>query len=192
VLFTQKASSDGALSYLFGCASLGKSVAVDVVAGDESWFLEVAESAQTRITHVIDTHVHADHFSGGRELASLSGARYCLHDSADVQFPFLRLHDQDVIEAGNVRVEVLHTPGHTRDSICLLVTDVRRGSEPWFLLTGDTLLVGSVGFPAQTHAAHELAGMMYDSLHHGLLKLRDENAIILCWRFKIEINSSAD
>lgn len=152
---------------------MGKAVAVDVVAGDEEWFLEAADKARAAVTHVIDTHVHADHYSGGRRLARLANAKYCLHHQARVNFPCIRLHDNDIIEAGNARIEVLHTPGHTRESICLLVTDRRRGPEPWFLLTGDTLLVGDVGRPELAREAHEMAGELFDSLHRRLLPLPD-------------------
>lgn len=171
VFFEKKASVDGSLSYLFGCGSMGKAIVVDVVAGDESWFIEAAEKAKSAITHVIDTHVHADHYSGGRKLAELAGANYCLHHDALVNFSCLQLYDHDIIQVGNVRSEVIHTPGHTRDSICLLVTDIRRGSEPWFLLTGDTLLVGGVGQPDLVREAHDMAGQLFDSLHNRILIL---------------------
>lgn len=173
MFFRQKVCLDGTLSYLFGCGGLGKAVAVDVVAGDEAWFLDAADKAKAAITHVIDTHVHADHYSGGRKLAQLSNARYCLHHDARINFPCLQLHDNDVIEVGNVRVEVLHTPGHTRESICLLVTDRRRGPEPWFLLTGDTLFVNDVGRPDVAGQEHEMASELFDSLHYRLLSLPD-------------------
>lgn len=74
MFFKQLATKEASLSYFFGCAGRGKAVAVDVVAGDEDWFIAEAERAQVRITHVIDTHVHADHYSGGRELARRTGA----------------------------------------------------------------------------------------------------------------------
>ncbi|WP_372521953.1 MBL fold metallo-hydrolase [Sulfuricaulis sp.] len=171
MFFRQKTSKDSTLSYLFGCGGLGKAVAVDVVAGDEEWFVEEASKAKSAITHVIDTHVHADHYSGGRKLALRVGAQYCLHASAPINFPCLLLNDRDVIEAGNVQVTVLHTPGHTLDSVCLLVTDMRRGPEPWFLLTGDTLFVGGVGRPDLTGREYDMAGMLFDSLHRKLLML---------------------
>lgn len=173
MFFRQKMSSDGTLSYLFGCSGMGKAVAVDVVAGDENWFMEAAEKAKSAITHVIDTHVHTRHYSGGRRLAEFAGARYCLHESAVINFPCLLLHDMDIIEAGNVRIEILHTPGHSWDSTCLLVTDKRRGPDPWFLLTGDTLLVGGVGRPDLARQAHNLAGELFDSLHGKILTLPD-------------------
>ena len=179
MFFKQLATKESSLSYFFGCGSLGKAVAVDVVAGDEEWFTEEAAKANVKITHVIDTHVHADHYSGGRALAKLVGADYCLHESdKDVaQFPFHPLHDNDVIEAGNVTIKVLHTPGHTLDSICLLVADKRRGEQPWFVITGDTLFVGSTGRPDLAGREKAMAGMLFDSLHAKLLTLPDETEI---------------
>ena len=150
-------------------------MAVDVVAGDEPWFIEEARKANVKITHVIDTHVHADHFSGGRKLAAMTGALYCLHesDAGLVKFPFEPLRDSQVIEAGNVIVRVLHTPGHTPDSVSLLVTDKRRGDEPWFVLTGDTLFVGAIGRPDLAGREREMAGMLFDTLQTKLLPLPD-------------------
>ncbi len=179
MFFKQLATKESSLSYFFGCGSLGKAVAVDVVAGDEQWFIDEAKKANVTLTHVIDTHVHADHYSGGRTLANLIGARYCLHesDASLVKYPFQALHDNDVIEAGNVIVKVLHTPGHTMDSVCLLVTDKRRGDEPWFVLTGDTLFVGSVGRPDLAGREKAMAGLLFDSLHGKLLTLPDATEI---------------
>jgi hydroxyacylglutathione hydrolase len=176
MFFKQLATKESSLSYFFGCGSLGKAVAVDVVAGDEQWFIDQAQAAKVAITHVIDTHVHADHYSGGRKLAQLAGAHYCLHesDAKVVKFPFHPLHDNDVIEAGNVIVKVLHTPGHTMDSVCLLVTDKRRGAEPWFVMTGDTLFVGAIGRPDLAGREAKMAAMLFDSIHAKLLTLPDE------------------
>ncbi len=174
MFFKQFATTDSSLSYFFGCGTLGKAVAVDVVAGDEGWFAEEAKKAKVSITHVIDTHVHADHYSGGRKLARMAGAAYCLHENAAVKFPFHKLRDGDVIEAGNVIIRVVHTPGHTLDSVCLLVTDKRRGEAPWFAVTGDTLFVGSIGRPDLAGREREMAGMLFDSLQSKLLVLPDE------------------
>lgn len=124
-----------------------------------------------RITHVIDTHVHADHRSGGRALTEQTGAAYCLHESADIATPFTPLRDGQDLELGNTRVKVLHTPGHPHDSVCLLVTDLKRGSDPWFVLTGDTLFVGAVGRPDLPGHAREGAADLYTSLHDKLLTL---------------------
>ncbi|MOA14941.1 Beta-lactamase hydrolase-like protein [compost metagenome] len=125
---------------------------------------------------MIDTHVHADHYSGGRALAQRVGAPYCLHESDQglVGYAFEPLHDGQRLELGNVKIDVLHTPGHTPDSICLLVTDARRGEAPWFVITGDTLFVGAVGRPDLAGQEEEMAGVLYDSLHARLLTLPDE------------------
>jgi hydroxyacylglutathione hydrolase len=94
-----------------------------------------------------------------------------------VQFRFQPLHDGEIIEAGNVVAKILHTPGHTLDSICLAVTDKRRGDQPWFVITGDTLFVGSVGRPDLAGREQEMAGMLFDSLHTKLLSLPNETEI---------------
>lgn len=175
MFFRQYPTKDSTLSYFFGCGTLAKSVAVDVVAGDEPWFIEEARKANVKITHVIDTHVHADHVSGGRKLAAMTSALYCLHesDAGLVKFSFEPLHDSQVIEAGNVVVRVMHTPGHTPDSVSLLVTDKRRGDEPWFVLTGDTLFVGAIGRPDLAGREREMASMLFDTLQTKLLPLPD-------------------
>ena len=122
---------------------------------------------------MLDTHIQADHLSGGRRLAQLTGAEYCLHESADVSFDFNAVtHNQD-LDLGNVAIRVLHTPGHTPESISLLVTDKTRGPEPWFLLTGDTLFVGAVGRPDLPGNAEESAAQLYKSLHETILTLDD-------------------
>src|SRR4026208_1273255 len=110
----------GCAAYLFGCGTLGKATVVDARADDVDAYIAFASSKGLRITHVIDTHVHADHRSGGRELAEATGAPYCLHEPADVAFPFTPLRDGAEIELGNTRLRVLHTPGHTHESVCLV------------------------------------------------------------------------
>ena len=179
MFFRQLATKAASLSYFLGCGTLAKSIAVDVVAGDEDWFIDAAKEANVQISYVIDTHLHADHYSGGRKLAAMLGVPYCLHasDMALVQFPIQPLHDGEVLELGNVAVQVLHTPGHTMDSICLLVTDKRRAIEPWFVLTGDTLFVGSTGRPDLAGREREMAALLYDSLHEKLLSLPDATEI---------------
>jgi hydroxyacylglutathione hydrolase len=120
--------------------------------------------------------VHADHYSGSRKLAQLSGAPYCLHESNcdNVCFDFLPLTDGQMLDAGNVKVKVLHTPGHTPDSVCLLVTDLRRGEAQWFVVTGDTLFVGAVGRPDLLGREAEMAAQLHETLHSKLLSLPDE------------------
>jgi hydroxyacylglutathione hydrolase len=164
----------GCAAYLFGCGTLGKGTVVDARAEDIDAYIAFAAAKNLRLTHVIDTHVHADHRSGGRELARRTGAQYCVHESADLTYPFTALRDGEEIELGNTRVKVLHTPGHSPESVCLLVTDLKRGAAPWFMLTGDTLFVGAVGRPDLPGRARENAAQLYASLHDKLLTLPDD------------------
>lgn len=161
----------GCAAYVLGCGSLGRCAVVDPRADDVEAYQAFAEAKGMRITHVIDTHVHADHRSGGFALARRAGAHYCLHESADVALPFTPLRDQEEIELGNTRLLVLHTPGHSPESVCLVGTDLRRGPDPWFVLTGDTLFVGAVGRPDLPGRARENARDLYDSIHAKLLTL---------------------
>lgn len=179
MFFRQWPTTAASLSYFLGCAGQGRAVALDVVAGDEDWFLAQAEEAGVTITHVIDTHLHADHLSGGRALARRAQASYCLHESAreSVQFEFEALTDGQWLAVGNVQLQVLHTPGHTPESICLLGKDTRRGDEPWFVLTGDTLFVGAVGRPDLAGREQEMATLLWHSLHQQLLHLPDSMEI---------------
>lgn len=176
MFFKQFAASGASLSYLFGCGSCHVAIAVDPVLGDEDRFIAEAAQQDVKITHVIDTHLHADHYSGGRALAARAGAAYALHESnvGRVGYDFMPLREGQRLTLGNVVVDVLHTPGHTSDSICLLVADQRRASAPWFTLTGDTLFVGAVGRPDLAGQETEMAGQLYDSLHQKLLRLPDE------------------
>jgi hydroxyacylglutathione hydrolase len=161
----------GCAAYLFGCGGLGKCAVVDAHEEDIDAYIAFAASKGMQITHVFDTHVHADHRSGGPALAEKLGVPYCLHESANVALPFEPLRDGQEVELGNTRVKVLHTPGHTPESISLVVSDLRRSAEPWFVLTGDTLFVGAVGRPDLPGRARENAGELYDSIHRKLLTL---------------------
>ena len=163
----------GCAAYLFGCGSLGQCAVVDPRADDVESYISFAASKRMRITHVLDTHVHADHRSGGSDLARRVDASYCLHESADVDLPFTRLEDSEDIELGNTMVKVIHTPGHSPESVCFLVTDLKRGTDPWFVLTGDTLFVGAVGRPDLPGRARENAAELYASIHEKLLPLPD-------------------
>jgi len=135
-----------------------------------------AELKRTKITHVIETHVQADHASGGRALAARTGAAYCLHEAADVAFEFTPLTDGQELVCGNVTTRVLHTPGHTPESLSLVVTDRTRGPEPWFVLTGDTLFVGTVGRPDLPGTVESSARALYRSIQR-LLALPDHTEI---------------
>jgi hydroxyacylglutathione hydrolase len=132
------------ISYLFGWGGQAAGAVVDP-AGDIQIYLRAAEDAGMRVHFVIDTHVHADHLSAGRELAEATGAEYVLSAAADVSFPFKVVRDEEVLPLGNVAATALHTPGHTPEHICLLVSDHTRADQPWFVLTGHTLMVGDLG-----------------------------------------------
>ena len=133
-----------ALSYLFGCGGKAMAAVVDPL-GPIAPYLEAAEQTGMRIRYVIDTHLHADHASSGRALAAAAGAPYVLHASAATGFPFHAVADGDVLDLGNVTAEVWHLPGHTPEHLALLVTDHTRAEEPWFVLTGHTLMAGDLG-----------------------------------------------
>lgn len=164
----------GCASYLLGCGTLGLCAVVDPRADDLDAYAALAAAKHMRIAQVIDTHVHADHRSGGVDLARRTGAPYRLHGSADVTVPFAPMRDGEEIDLGNTRIRVLHTPGHSPESVSLLVTDLKRGVDPWFVLTGDTLFVGAVGRPDLPGRARENAAQLYTSIHEKLLTLPDD------------------
>ena len=152
-----------AISYLFGCGGKAAAAVVDPV-GEIAPYLRAAKETGMRILYVIDTHLHADHASAGRRLAEAAGGEYLLFGEADAAQPFRRVRDRDVLPLGNVTAEVLHTPGHTPEQISLLVTDQTRAEEPWFVLTGHTLMVGDVGRTELAATAEEGARVLFRSL----------------------------
>jgi glyoxylase-like metal-dependent hydrolase (beta-lactamase superfamily II) len=108
-------------------------------------YLKAAAAGGMEIAYVIDTHLHADHISSGPALARETGAKYVLSAKAKVKFPFEPVGDTDTLALGNVTIQVLETPGHTPEHISLLVSDRTRAEEPWFVVTGHTLMVGDLG-----------------------------------------------
>ncbi len=151
-----------AASYLLGCASHAMAAVVDPV-GDVAPYLEAAAAGGMRIRYVIDTHLHADHVSSGRALAGACGADYVLFAGAPVNFPFKGVRDGEVLELGNVAMTVMHTPGHTPEHLALLVADRTRAPEPWFVLTGHTLMVGDLGRTELASSAEEGARALFAS-----------------------------
>lgn len=135
----------------------------DPIENPES-YLRAAQESHIGIRYVIDTHVHADHLSAGHELAELAGAPYVLHASAGANYDFLAVNDNDVLDLGNLQIRIIHTPGHTPEHISLLVSDRTRGPEPWFLLTGHTLMVGDMGRTELAASAEEGARMLFESV----------------------------
>jgi len=151
-----------AASYLLGCGGLSAAAVVDPL-GDPAPYLEDAAATGMRIRYVIDTHLHADHISAGRALAEAAGAPYVLFAGASADFPFHGVRDGDVLTLGNVTIKVLHTPGHTPEHISLLVTDRTRADEPWFVLTGHTLMVGDLGRTELATSAEQGARALFAS-----------------------------
>jgi glyoxylase-like metal-dependent hydrolase (beta-lactamase superfamily II) len=162
-------------SYLVG--SDGEAAIVDP-RRDVDEYISEAAALGLRIRWVIETHLHADFVSGHRELAERTGATIVIGARAEAAFPHHAARDGDRLRVGRLVLEVLETPGHTPDSICVTVTDPAASDRPRMVLTGDTLFVGDVGRPdlvgARGYSSEEMAGMLYESLHHRLLALPDE------------------
>jgi hydroxyacylglutathione hydrolase len=152
-----------ALSYLVGCGGKATAAVVDPV-GEVEPYRAAADAAGMRIRFVVDTHIHADHVSVGRRLAEATGAEYMLFAGAEARGRFHGVSDGEMLPLGNVSVQVLHTPGHTPEHVSLLVTDRTRSPEPWFVLTGHTLMVGDVGRTELATAADEGARTLFHSL----------------------------
>lgn len=138
----------GCLSYIIGDVGTGEALVVDPLEalGVETYVMATAERGLA-ITAVVDTHIHADHVSIGPELAKASGSPYHLAQGAQTQIPFTPLNPGDTLNFGSIQAEIMATPGHTPESLSLLVRDGARHGEPWFVLTGDSLFVGDVGRP---------------------------------------------
>ena len=160
-------------SYLFG--SEGEAVVVDPQR-DIEIYLDAAHRQQLQVRHIFETHLHADFVSGHNELAARTGATIYMGKAAAATFPHVAVGDGFELRVGKLRIDVLETPGHTPESICLVLTDAENSPAPWATLTGDTLFIGDVGRPdlSTTHTPQQLAGLLYDSLHNKLLTLPDE------------------
>lgn len=163
-------------SYMIG--SEGIAAVVDPQR-DVDQYLEEAEKHGLAIAHVIETHLHADFVSGHRELAARTGARIYLGATSGAEFPHIPVGDGDEVRFGQCRLQFLETPGHTQESLCVLVTDFEQSAEPCAVLTGDTLFIGDVGRPdlSPGFTPKELASMLYQSLHQKLLRLPDETKV---------------
>jgi len=161
-------------SYLIG--SEGEAAVVDPQRDIEQYVNE-AEAEGLKIKYVIETHLHADFVSGHRELAELTGARIVFGRKANAAFDYAPAKDGDEFRIGKVILRVLETPGHTPESISILVTDTEVSNQPQKVLTGDTLFIGDVGRPdlvsSKGFTAEQMAGTLYDSLHGKLLRLDD-------------------
>ena len=166
-------------SYLVGCQATGEALVVDPNR-DVEQYLRAATDEGLRVTHVTETHIHADFVSGSRELAATAGATLLLsgEGGSDWQYAFAAdagatlLHDGDHFMVGNLRFDVLHTPGHTPEHLTFLVTDTPATDRPMGAFTGDFVFVGDVGRPDLLERAAKMAGTMeasartlYRSLH---------------------------
>ena len=164
-------------SYLFGCKTHSKFAVVDPHIDLVDDYIAVAEAQGAPIVAVFDTHVHADHVSGVAELARRTGAVAYLPAGSGAEFEHVPLADGEKVILGNTEIEAIATPGHAPAHHTYLVTDRVRGDEPWFVLTGDSLLIGDAGRP-DLHAhgdgsADTLARALYRSLNERLLSLPD-------------------
>ena len=155
-------------------ASEGEAIVVDPQR-DVDLYINAAAENGAAIRHIFDTHLHADFVSGHKELAARTGASIYMGAQAGAIFPHVPVSDGFELRFGKAAIRVLETPGHTPESICLVVTDHEKSAEPWSVLTGDTLFIGDVGRPdlSPRHTPAQLAGLLYDSLHHKLLTLPD-------------------
>jgi hydroxyacylglutathione hydrolase len=159
-------------SYLL--ASGGEAVVVDPQR-DVDLYLKAADAQGVAICHIFETHLHADFVSGHKELAARTGAKIYIGARAGAQYPHVPVTDGFELAVGALRIRVLETPGHTPESTCLVIVDGEKSSEPWAVLTGDTLFLGDVGRPdlSRDYTPKQLAGMLYDSLHGKLMRLAD-------------------
>src|SRR6266852_87334 len=172
MIFQQLVNEEtGCLSYLIGCGQAGRAAVVDPGRDRVDEYVALARRKGLVITDIIETHVHADHVSGNQALADKCGASIRIHPAAEAAYAHAPVEDGDEVPIGTVSLKILHTPGHTPDSIALLVTVLSPGSDPWFVLTGDTLFVGDVGRP--DFGGEMAAANLYRSLTERLLVLPD-------------------
>ena len=180
--FRQLLNDDTACaSYLFGCATHEQFAVVDPHVDLVDEYVAIAEAQAVPIVAVLETHVQADHVSGLPELVRRTGATAYMPAGAGVDFDHHPLEDGESVRLGNTEIEALATPGHALAHHAYLVTDHRRGDEPWLVLTGDALLVGDAGRPDLhahgDHSVEELARTLYRSLTERLLTLPDHLAL---------------
>lgn len=174
-------------SYIIGCQAKGVAMVIDPKR-DVDTYLEIAAQNNLKITKVAETHIHADFLSGSRELVALTGADLYLSDEGgpewQYQFDHIGLKHGDIITLGNLTVEVLHTPGHTPESISFLLTDHPATSEPIMLFTGDFVFVGDVGRPDLLEKAAGMTGTQEkgaEQLFESIQRFKDLPDYIQVW-----------
>ncbi len=170
----------GCLAHASYLVSSGGSAAVIDPQRDVDIYLQAAERKGLKIEHVIETHLHADFVSGHQELAERTGARIYLGEGSGATFPHTDVKDGDSVRFGRCLLEFLQTPGHTLESVSILMTDMGSSDRPRTVFTGDTLFVGDVGRPdlSASHTPEQLAALLYSSLHEKLLKLPDDTEVL--------------
>ena len=155
-------------SYLIGCQAKGEAIVIDAKR-DVDTYLEIAKENNLTITHITETHIHADFLSGSRELAEITGAQLYLSDEGgpdwQYEFPHEGLKHGDKIKVGNLTLEVIYTPGHTPESISFLLTDHPATDEPVMIFTGDFVFVGDIGRPDLLEKAAGLTGTQEKGAH---------------------------
>lgn len=174
ILETVEARGLAHLSYLVGDERAGACAVVDP-RRDISVYLEIARRHNVRITHILETHIHADFVSGSRELAAQTGAPICVGAADEYGFEHQPLQDGDTLEVGSLRLTALHTPGHTPEHVCFLIQGGKGAQEPWGLFSGDLLFAGEVGRPDLLGGGTEerLARDLYRTFHEKILPLPD-------------------
>lgn len=165
MIFEQIATG-GCQSYILGCEETHVAVVIDPCLAQIDHYLALAARDGLRIRYVIDTHTHADHFSASRELGKRLKVPVVMHKFSPAPFADFRLVDAEILRVGNIRLQALHTPGHTRDSMCLLTGDI--------IFTGDTLLISGTG---RTDLPTGDPEALYDSLFNKLLRLPPETKV---------------
>ncbi|MBW1783089.1 MAG: MBL fold metallo-hydrolase [Deltaproteobacteria bacterium] len=164
----------GCLSYVIGCPQAKVACVVDPKR-DVQDYINLARDNNMTITHVFETHVHADHVSGNHELRSRTGAKICFMQNSPVTFDHTEVKEGEKMAFGNATLEFVKTPGHTPHSMSILVTDTLRSPDPWLVLTGDCLFVGDIGRPDLAGEAliDEQTRNLYDSLYLKLGRMPD-------------------
>jgi glyoxylase-like metal-dependent hydrolase (beta-lactamase superfamily II)/rhodanese-related sulfurtransferase len=178
MIFEQVAAG-GCQSYLIGCAETCAAALIDPQIGHIDRYLGLAARDGLRIRYVIDTHTHADHFSATRELARSLSVPVVMHRASPAPFVDMRIDDGEIVAVGRLRLSVLHTPGHTSDSMCLVVEDR--------IFTGDTLLIGATG---RTDLPTGDPEALYESLFHGVLRLEPQLKVFPAHEYKGRSHSS--
>ncbi len=175
----EQISTGGCQSYLVGCDETHSAVLIDPAQQQVDHYLGLAARGGLRIRYLIDTHTHADHFSASRELSEQLGATVVMHRLSPAPFADLRLEDGEILRVGAMRIQARHTPGHTLDSMCLLVEDR--------VFTGDTLLIGGTG---RTDLPTGDASALFDSLFNVVLKLEPETKVFPAHDYKGQSSST--